>query len=305
MKRIFAAAAFAHACASIALGFWVKLEEGHCHPIIDLDAGTGTWNVYVEHDVDGNWPADVTMLIVNDDPWPAGARVPRPPGSDWDFMGAPAHSNVWLLPQVEQPGLLWLGFANHSPPNTFSAYSESDPRVSTMPAKWISYHLRDVRFHGVGAGHVSCWTLDSFGNPIVWYSTADGGISAHDRFLLTEGGHVHVNWAFSHTGWYELDVQASGYLHGSMVFTNSPVATFYIGVGTTNNPRICALSSTPTQALINVTGTNLAYQLEYSLDGGRSWSPHGEARMGTGTNLWLDLPLFDTASKMRYRVLRR
>lgn len=295
----FAAASCCVALASTSFAFWVRMEEGHCHPIIDFNPGTGGWETYVEHDTDGNWPPEITLLYVKEDAWPAGARIPRPPGTQWDFIGVPAHSNIWLLPHTEQPGLLWLGFANHSPFNTFAAYSESDPRVGNAPAKWISYHLRAVRFYGAGPGHVACWTTDGFGQPTVWFSTADGGLTADDRFLLTEGGHVHVNWSFSDPGWYELDLQASGYRHGSMAYTNSPVVTFTIGVGTTNAPRITAL--TPSNLLVNATGTNLLFQLETSADG-FAWQPAGPPIWGSGSHLWLNHAATSSIQFLRYRV---
>jgi surface-anchored protein len=295
--------AFCFAAARCACGFWIRLDDGHCHPIIDFDPVTGTWNAYVEHDIDGNWPPEIALLYVQDAPWPSGARIARPADPKWDFIGVPAHSNLWLLPQIEQPGLLWLGFANHSPFNTFGAYAiTNDPRVSAAPAKWITYHLRDVRFSGVGAGHVSCWTTDTHGEPVVWFSTAAGGLTDADTFLMAEGGHVHVNWAFSDAGWYEIDLQASGFRHGSMAFTNSPVVTFYVGVGTTNAPRLTALSAAAGQAMINLTGTNLAYQIERSADGGTTWHAFGSPALGTGTNLWLPLPPPAPGSLFRYRV---
>jgi surface-anchored protein len=243
------------------------------------------------------------MLHVKDAPWPTGARIARPTDPKWNFIGVAAHSNLWLLPQSEQPGLLWLGFANYSPFNTFGAYAiTNDSRVSSAPAKWITYRLRSVRFSGMGEGHVSCWTTDENGDPVVWFSTAAGGLTDEDSFHMVEGGHMHVNWAFSHVGWYEIDLQASGYRYGTMEFISSPIVTFYVAVGTSHFPRFTMISPSASSLMINLTGTNLTYQIERSADGGLTWSAVGAPMLGTGSNLWLSLPPFGPANMFRYRV---
>jgi surface-anchored protein len=154
------------------------------------------------------------------------AELAQPSGPEWEFLGAGAGNPVWVLPQTQDPALLFLGTgAEEVEPGTFAEYLETDPRVNAT-GRWIRYTLVDVR----GPGEFSAFTVDSFGSPVVWMASSDG-ISAGDSFWILEGSHNHMNWAFTATGMYEIDLKVLAFLDdGTMTPVESGVETFTFGV---------------------------------------------------------------------------
>jgi hypothetical protein len=171
------------------------------------------------------------------------ARLNRPGGSQWDFLGMAAGQPVWILPQAQNANLLFLGTASEETPlGTFAAYTETDPRVfGGAPFPWLTLQVTGVR----GPGHFSAWQTDGFGTPVSFASTADGGLTSADKLFILEGGHAHYNLGFSRQGFYEIDIQASGYLGaGQTNQTTSPIHTFYFSV----DDVLKVTSVTPTES---------------------------------------------------------
>ena len=136
------------------------------------------------------------------------------------FLGV---DNVWLLPQTQDPRLLYLGNnAEHTPPGTFDSYVESDPRVSGEgPAPWIKVQVVDVR----GPGAFFVWQTDSFGQPTIWVNTLNG-VRPNDLFFTFPGGHIHYSWGFSAPGVYQVDLRSSAYFSYPDQPTQSAVTTY-------------------------------------------------------------------------------
>jgi surface-anchored protein len=169
-----------------------------------------------------------------------GARANRPAGAQWDFIGVPAGQPIYILPQAQDPGLMFLGIATEETPSgTFAAYSETDPRVSSAPIPWVTTRVTAVR----GPGQFAVWQSGTFGTPIVWVSSADG-LGPTDKLLNLEGGHVHYNWAFTAPGFYEIDLQASAVLSATGQVSQSPVHTFYFVVD--DNLKVTSVTPTET-----------------------------------------------------------
>jgi surface-anchored protein len=95
-------------------------------------------------------------------------------------------------------------------------------------------NLVGVRFFDLAGNaaeaEFSLWTIESGGQPVVWMSTAEGGITAEALFFILEGGHSHANWGFSRAGYYQIDFQLSGHLTGTNELVESPVTTWHFGV---------------------------------------------------------------------------
>jgi surface-anchored protein len=206
---------------SCGCGDVTDLTVGHVDGLT-IDYLNGAWTPTVwDRDHNIRYAPDEALLVAV----PA-ARTTQPAGSQWDFLGAGAGNDVWILPQSQIPSLLYLGTdSERTAPGTFAPYFESDPRVSET-APWIKVSVRDVR----GPGYFSMWQTGTFGTPIVWVSTADG-ISDQDAFYLVEGGHIHYNWAFTARGQYEVDVEATAYLGpGQTNPTSSGIITYCFSV---------------------------------------------------------------------------
>lgn len=157
------------------------------------------------------------------------ARTTQPAGTQWSFMGAGAGNPVWVLPQGQNPAVLYAGAnANAVSSSSVPSYFESDPRVNAS-GRWVKTSLLDVR----GPGQFSMYQTGSFGTPTVWMSTAQGGITTSDATFLPAGGHAHYNWAFSQPGIYEVDVRASAFLGANQTNpVSSAVTTYFFGVET-------------------------------------------------------------------------
>ena len=158
------------------------------------------------------------------------AETVQPGDPNFDFIGAGAGNPVWILPQLQDPNLLYVGASSSETPGSpFAPYFESDPRIG-FTAPWITIKLLAVR----GPGHFSVWQTDSFGAVIVWVATSDG-IGSTDKLFSLVGAHIHYSWGFTAPGDYEIDIQASAYLQFPNNQTFSNVRTFQFTVDNIDN----------------------------------------------------------------------
>lgn len=130
----------------------------------------------------------------------------------FNFLGVPG-SDLWLLPNTQTPGLLFLGFGAEE---LGSGIFVNDT---------FSLHLTEVS----GPGQFAVFDFNPLGEPQVLMNSADG-FGANDVFNGVPGSHSDVNWAFSAPGVYTVSFEASGTLADGNVFTRSgPVAyTFQV-----------------------------------------------------------------------------
>ncbi|MBC2593034.1 TIGR03769 domain-containing protein [Ruficoccus amylovorans] len=236
IRALLVAGALASLAFTQGLSAQVILDQGHVD--LDFNYSGGSWQVGVHHDSVGYLnPSDV-VFHARDEAWNAGARINRPSGSQWDFIGTEAGEPIWILPQTQEPSIVWPGFASEeTAPGTFAAYSSLDPRVTDTPSRWITIQLKSVEYIGEGTGNFSLWSTGALGATTVWMSTVDG-ITTNDSFLFLEGGHVHLNWGFTDIGLYKITLEASGYLNdGSMTPTSSGDWTYNFGVGVVPEPQ--------------------------------------------------------------------
>lgn len=142
------------------------------------------------------------------------AQAAVPSGGAWSFLGT-AGNPVWILPQVENPSLLFLGLGTEE--------LESGLFMNDQ----ITLSLTAVR----APGAFSMYEVGVFGTPTVFMNSGDG-ISGGDQIALSAGSHRHVNWAFTTPGVYQVDFEASGILaEGNQSISSGPVTyTFSVGV---------------------------------------------------------------------------
>ncbi len=194
------------------------LTEGEVDFGIKYDAAEG-WEFEL-HDETNNVEYELgeTLLVAPED-----ARLSRPGGVQWDFLGVGAGESVWVLPQNEISGLLYFGVGSEEMTgDVFDSYFEADARVNDR-GRWIKTTVAAVR----GPGQFSVWTTDQNGNPTVWAATADG-LQSSDALFGVEGGHTHYNWGFTAAGRYEIDVVVSAFQGGALL--QSDVATINFDV---------------------------------------------------------------------------
>lgn len=134
-----------------------------------------------------------------------------PASAAFAFLGQPGAS-LYVLPQVETEGVLFLGLAAGEVGQGLFARDE------------LSVRLAGVE----GPGKVFYYAVDGFGAPTVFFNSADG-LGAADAVTVAAGSHAHRNLAFSGPGVYRVTLQASGTLLTGADILSEP-ATFLIEV---------------------------------------------------------------------------
>lgn len=170
-------------------GSHVTIEKGHVD-VIGVAYEDGRLHLHVhdesiEPDVERE-PEGVTFRVLPE----AETTVPADPS--FSFLGS-AGDPVWILPQVQNPDLLWAGLGTE----------ELEPGI-------LAGDTVNVTVLAVGPGDVALYTENAFGLPAdVLVDTGDG---QPDTFGLTAANHVHLNWAFEEPGNYWLVVAVTGRL---------------------------------------------------------------------------------------------
>lgn len=185
--------------AAPALAEPVTLSEGHVDVVdIGYEAGTlelslhdGTTGTPVERD-----PAEVTLHVKPE------AETAVPGDSAYGFLGDPGDP-VWILPQSQDPELLFAGWSAHE-----------------LPAGAFQGDSVQLRLTAVsGPADVSVFDTGTSG-PAKRFDSGDG---LPDSVAVSAGAHHHTNWAFVAEGTYTLTFQASGQLTDGTTVTSDAV----------------------------------------------------------------------------------
>lgn len=162
------------------------LTSGHADVGIDYDEVLNEWNLHI-HDEENNVeysPPTNAILVVKGD---AHSTVQ----TGQEFIGS-LGSDVWTLPKVEDPNLLFLGIG-------------SEEIVSgTFAGDVFSLALTGFS----GPGNLFIYDLDAFDVPSVLFSAVGGSVVASSH-SFPSGNHSHLNWAFTAIGDYTLTFEAS------------------------------------------------------------------------------------------------
>jgi surface-anchored protein len=177
------------------------LWQGHAD--IGIGYENGAWDLHVHDEAEPppggtEYEPDEVILLVG-----ATAEQPVPANPAFSFLGNPGES-VWILPQNEDPSLLFLGIATEE----IEAGFFEDDRVALTLAGYN------------GPGHFALYQVDGLGSPTIFMNTRDG-VSSVDRYEALVGTHAHFNWAFSEPGTYTLSFEGSGILLEGGLFTSS------------------------------------------------------------------------------------
>jgi len=225
----------------------------------------------VIHDTDSGSNLASTNAILE---IPTAARIELPDG--FEVLG-PMGSPLWILPQNQDPQLMYLGFsAEGIPAGTF------DPRFT----------VNLVRVEGPGDFFV--WQFDTFANLVLAMNSRDG-VSIDDSFQQLTGGHQHFNWGFNAPGVHEVVLKISNRLAGTTNVVESDEVTVRFGVEpyTLVTPAAVAVLSAPSWSAdrfrCTLSGTpGRPYALETSSDL-QNWSHAGEVRPAANGTTAVDL----------------
>ncbi len=196
------------------------LWEGHTD--VGIVYEDGGWNLHIgRHDDIPPIEYAPNEAILGVDIVGAHSTVPANP--QFSFLGT-AGSPVWILPEVQNPILLFLGFGTEELPDGLFVGDQ------------VTMSLQAVR----GPGQFSVYEVGMFGSPTVFMNSGNG-ITGADSIVLPAGGHQHANWAFSTPGTYEVDFEAAGTLVEGNVFTASGPITYTFSVAAVPEPSALSL----------------------------------------------------------------
>lgn len=183
----------------------VRLETGHTD--IGLAFEDGAWDLHIHDEAnDLDYAPDEAVLVVL-----LNARTTVPNDPLYGFLGTPG-SPVWILPQVQNPGLLFLGFG------------AEEIEAGVFQGDHLRVEMKSV----TGPGAFVVFDVDPFGTPIPLLSSRDG-VDTNDARLLPTGAHSDLNWAFTAPGLYVVEFEASGTLSDGALVSSGPVAyTFHV-----------------------------------------------------------------------------
>jgi surface-anchored protein len=190
-------ASAAHAATVLSVGHVDVVDAGYVDG--ELEIAVFDEDNEVEYD-----PADVVFAAL------PGSAVAVPDDPAYAFLGT-SGTTVWVLPEVQDPDLLWPGIAAE----------EVEPGVFVNDR--LSLRILKVK----GPDGLSVFRTGSAGEPIVLADSEDG---LPDAIPLTAGLDEHANWAFEAPGTYQVTVRVTGRLAatGEVVRSDREVLTFTV-----------------------------------------------------------------------------
>ncbi|WBQ06796.1 choice-of-anchor M domain-containing protein [Kribbella sp. CA-293567] len=138
--------------------------------------------------------------------------VPADPA--YAFLG-PAGAKIWVIPQVQQPGVVWPG------------WNTQEPEVAKRVDREVTWSLNGVK----GPGTFTLFLNSDFGKPAPVF---DSRKPFPQETGVDVNTHVHGNWTFSAPGTYVLDISMTSKLTDGTTVTDRRPLRLYAGPG---NPR--------------------------------------------------------------------
>ncbi|MCI0540639.1 MAG: choice-of-anchor M domain-containing protein [Verrucomicrobiales bacterium] len=218
------------------------------HRHVQIGYSGGQWDLYAFDFSLGRAPAEEANFPVS-----SMARTTVPEDTRFkQFLGT-AGSPIWILPQIDKPGLLSLGVGS------------SDIAPGVFRDNTIRLELRRVE----GPGHFALYSPAPLGAPTVHMSSWDGVNPAADFIEVPAvSGHLHFNWVFAAAGVYRIGFSASGVLRTNGQLSESPVVDFTFVVAETERPKLLSprLVSGGFLAFTLQNPTNTVCRLETSVN---------------------------------------
>ena len=168
----------------------------------------GQWRAGLRHDAESGavWrDPNQTVLRVSD-----AAIMTAPDSADYPFLADVAGKPVHVVPQTQNPGVVWLG------------WNTQDPAVTATIDRGLTMRVGPV------SGPGRAWLFlqsGTFGKPLL---LADSGAAPGDVWI-DSGTHVHANWAFSAPGTYTATVTFLGTTTAGEAVNASTTLRFAVG----------------------------------------------------------------------------
>ena len=136
-------------------------------------------------------------------------EVPNDPR--YSFVGAPAGSKVYVIPQTEAKGVIWPG------------WNTQDPQLVSKLNRGVNLTLEQVS----GPGTFSLYLENgNFSAPqVLWSSTKN----EPQKLWVEKNTHTHANWVFTAPGEYLRKVTASAELSDGSTVSDTRYLKFAVG----------------------------------------------------------------------------
>ncbi|MGW2107103.1 TIGR03773 family transporter-associated surface protein [Streptomyces sp. NPDC001948] len=186
------------------------LGEGH----IDIAARVVDGRLQI-HVKDGTVPGktvwrEPSSVVLHVKP---GAKKTIPANQDFAFLGK-AGDPIWLLDQVQQPGLLWPGWSTD---NMAAGATKGEVEFKLVKAD--------------GPGNFALYNYDGLSGAAVRFNSGDG---VPDAFGVPQSTHAHGGWAFGKEGVYRLTLTMSATLADGTKSSDTETLAFSVGAGDPN-----------------------------------------------------------------------
>jgi len=198
----------------------VVIADGH----VDLGPRfvDGKWTIQLRDDTTDPvvWrPLENVVIQASD-----AAVVSVPADPSYAFLGTPG-AKVWVIPQVQQPGVVWPG------------WNTQDPGIAGRVDREVTWKLNKVD----GPGAFTLFLNSDFGKPAPVF---DSRKPYPQETGIDINTHVHGNWTFAAPGSYRLDITMTAKLTDGTTVTDTRPLHLHAGPG---DPRE-AFKASPSDA---------------------------------------------------------
>ncbi|MDR1634105.1 MAG: choice-of-anchor M domain-containing protein [Bifidobacteriaceae bacterium] len=200
------------------------LEHGH----IDLGPkyqDDGAWRLLIHDDVakaDASavsvWrhPAETVFHVLDQ------AKLTVPEDDAYAFIGAEPGSDVWVVPQTQNPDVVWIG------------WNTQDPEVMATIDRGVTLSLTGVRGPGIMTTYLQS---GSFGEPqLLW----DSRTAEAQPIWVDVNTHTHANWVFTEPGVYLVELVAEADLIDRSHVSDTQMIRFAVGSATSPEAAFAA-----------------------------------------------------------------
>ncbi|HZX03510.1 TIGR03773 family transporter-associated surface protein [Kribbella sp.] len=139
------------------------------------------------------------------------AQLAVPDDPAYTFLGKPG-AQVWVIPQVQQAGVVWPG------------WNTQDPEVAQRIDREVTWTLEDVR----GPGKFTLFLNSDFGRPAPVF---DSSKPFPQETGIDGNTHVHGNWTFDAQGTYLLAIAMTAKLTDGTTVADRRTLRLYVGDG--------------------------------------------------------------------------
>jgi putative ABC transporter-associated repeat protein len=200
-------------------------------------------------------PADTVIHVLDQ------AKLTVPDDPAYQFVGAAAGEAVWVVPQTQNPDVVWLG------------WNTQDPEVMERIDRGVTLSLTGAE----GPGAVTVYLQSgAFGEPqLLW----DSRVGGPQPVWVDVNTHTHANWVFTEPGVHLIELTAEADLIDGTHVTDSQVIRFAVGTGA--DPAAALTASWPDGSAS--AGPGAAGASGVSGSSGTDGSPGGLSGSGSGS----------------------